>query len=107
MLGAIQLVSVVLLIVAGVLALGRRGSLARWVLIGAFGVQVLLAVYWAVRLTTAFSDGYGATPTASFVGLSLFFAAPPVVGLGLIVFGSGRRWFAVPRAAVGGAGQPG
>ena len=93
---AVQLASVVLLVVAGVLALRSRPPRAAWpLLLVAFGAQVALAIYWSVRLTMLTSDIPGSSgSSASFLGLTLFFAAPPLVGLGLILIGAGRRWFA-------------
>lgn len=93
----LQLASVVLLVVAGVLALGTRPRRATWpLLLAAFGAQVALAVYWSIRLVMLTSDLPGRSPGASFLGLTLFFAAGPLVGLGLVLIGSGRRWFAAP-----------
>lgn len=95
-LAIVQLVSVVLLVVAGILALGNPPRPAAWpLLLVAFGVQVALAIYWTVRLATLTSDLPGnANPGGAFLSMTLFFAAPPLVGLGLVVIGPGRRWFA-------------
>ena len=91
----VQLVSAVLLVVAGIRALTRRTRNAWTWLLVAHGLQVALAVYWAVRLLTVFDDipGPGPDPGGIFATYSLFFAAAPLVGLGLVLFGAGRRWF--------------
>jgi hypothetical protein len=81
-LSIVQLVSVVLLIVAAWL-----------LLVGAHVVQVLLAVYWAVRLSALVSQSPGSGGEGVLVGFSLFFAVGPVVGLGMVLLGPGRRWF--------------
>jgi hypothetical protein len=96
-LSIVQLVSVVLLVTAGVLALTRRSSLAFLVLIAAHGVQLVLAAYWAVRLDDllgpAAIDGVGGVLAV----FALFFSALPLVALGLVLIGGGRRWFTVPQ----------
>ena len=88
-LAAVQLVSVVVLVAAGVLALTRRGPLSRWALVGAFALQLALAAWWAVRLLTAFDTGRGV-----FLVLVLALAAAPAVALGLAVGRPARAWFA-------------
>ena len=95
----VQLASVVLLVVAGILALGRPRRPGWILLLAAFGVQVVLAIYWAVRLSTVFGDLPGAQTSAPVIGFSLAFAAPPLVGLGLVLLGPGRRWFDVREPA--------
>ncbi len=62
-------------------------------LLAAHGLQVVLSGYWLVRLLSVFDDAPGFTPGASFAALTLFFAAGPLVSLGLVLVGSGRRWF--------------
>ena len=69
----------------------RRGTLV--VLVAAFAVQVVLCVYWAVRLSTLADDIPGSDPTGAFLAFTLVFLAGPAVGLGLVLLGSGRRWF--------------
>jgi hypothetical protein len=91
--GIVQVVSAVLLIVAGVLALNSRRRRSLVVLVVAFAVQVLLCVYWAVRLSVIAADIPGSNPTGAFLAFTLVFFAGPAVGLGLILLGSGRRWF--------------
>ena len=86
---AVQLVSVVVLVAAGVLALTRRSPLSRWALVGAFALQLALAAWWAVRLLTAFDTGRGV-----FLVLVLALAAAPAVALGLAVGRPARAWFA-------------
>jgi uncharacterized membrane protein len=94
-LAIVQLVSAVLLVVAGVLALGRPRRQVWYLLLAALGLQLALAVYWAVRLGTVLGDVPGPDPSSAFLTMSLFFAAPPAVALGLVLLGPGRRWFAV------------
>lgn len=89
-LAVVQLVSAVLLIAAGVWALNSRRRAAAVLLAVALGVQVVLAAYWLVRLQSEFGSNEGA---GTFVAFSLFFAAGPLVGLGMVVIGPGRRWF--------------
>src|SRR4051794_3783853 len=91
--GIVQVVSAVLLIVAGVLALNSRRRRSLVVLVAGFAVQVLLCVYWAVRLSVIASDITGSDPTGAFLAFTLVFLAGPAVGLGLVLFGAGRRWF--------------
>jgi hypothetical protein len=92
-LGIVQVVSAVLLIVGGVLALNSRRPRALVALVVAFGVQVLLCIYWAVRLSMIVSDIPGAGSTGAFLAFTLVFLAGPAVGLGLVLLGPGRRWF--------------
>jgi hypothetical protein len=91
--GIVQVVSAVLLIVAGVLVLNSRRRRSLVVLVVGFAVQVLLCVYWAVRLSVIASDIPGSDPTGAFLAFTLVFLAGPAVGLGLVLFGAGRRWF--------------
>jgi hypothetical protein len=87
-LAVVQLVSVAVLVVAGVLALTSRRPPARWALCTACAVQLALAGYWAARLL----DAFGSAP-----GLPLFVvlcaAAAPAVALGLSVGRPARAWF--------------
>lgn len=87
-LSLVQLVSVLLLVAAGVLALATRRPLARWVLGAALALQLALAAYWAVRLLAL-----AGTAPALLVGV-LAFAAAPTVALGLSVGRPARAWFA-------------
>ncbi|MGY1702028.1 DUF6264 family protein [Geodermatophilus sp. SYSU D00766] len=99
----VQLLSAVALVVGGVLVLNRR-SRATWLtLLVGCAVQLALALYWVVRLSTldGFTDEVG--PGAVLIGLVLFFAAAPGVGLGLLLSGSVRRWAAEPEQAAGTA----
>jgi hypothetical protein len=91
-LALLQVLSVVALVVGGVLALGRRRA-ASPVLAGALTVQILLAVYWAVRLNSLADDLPGPDPATALTWCSLMFAAMPLVALGLLLFGPGRAWF--------------
>ncbi len=85
----VQLVSVVLLVAAGVLALTSRRALVRWTLGAAFALQLALAAYWAVRLLGAFGSASGV-----LLFLVVCFAAGPAVALGLSVGRPARAWFA-------------
>jgi hypothetical protein len=91
--GIVQVASAVLLIVGGVLVLNSRRRRSLVVLVVAFAVQVLLCIYWAVRLSVIASDLPGSGSTSAFLAFALVFFAGPAVGLGLVLLGSGRRWF--------------
>ena len=98
-LAIVQLVTVALLVAAGILALNRRTRVAWLLLLGAHVVQLGLTVYWWAEL----GDLLGPAAAAEGVGgvlsvLSLFFAAAPLVALALVLFGGGRRWFTAPQA---------
>ena len=95
-LAIIQLVSVVLLIVAGIRILTARTGTAWLLAVAAHAVQIVLAVYWAVRLVTLMNEAPGADSTGALAAVTIVFAAAPIVGLGIVVAGSGRRWFASP-----------
>ena len=91
-LAVVQLVSVVPLVVGGTMVLSRRSRTAWLVLVLAFAAQVLIALYWAVRLSGLIGEEFDAEG-APLVAFTLFFAVAPVVALGLLVVGAGRRWF--------------
>lgn len=93
MLALVQLLSVVLLVGAGIVALVRRTPTGRLLLLAAHAVQVGIAIYWAVLLLDLLGDVPGATREEGLAAFTLLFAVPPVVGLGLIAVGPGRRWF--------------
>jgi hypothetical protein len=95
-LAVVQVLSVVPLVVGGFLVLNRRSPAAWRTLVAALVVQVLIALYWALRLSGAVGDAFDAdaAPLAAF---TLFFVAAPLVGLGLLAFGAGRRWFGEAR----------
>jgi hypothetical protein len=90
----VQLLSAVGLIVAGLFALGRRRRATWPVVLAAFGLQLVLAAYWGIRLGTVLRDLPGAQSSGPVVTLALFFAAQPAVALGLVLVGPGRRWLA-------------
>jgi hypothetical protein len=92
-LAIVQAVSVVLLILGGVAALTRRSRAAWLTVLAANAVQVVLAVYWALRLNSVLSDIPGPSANGAFTAFTFFFAAAPLVAIGLVVFGPGRRWF--------------
>lgn len=85
-LAIVQLVSAVGLVGAGVWALSTRRRSGWALLVAALAVQVLLAGYWAVRLWSEIGD-------STLVPFALLFAAGPLVGLGMLLVGPGRRWF--------------
>ncbi|NYJ07796.1 hypothetical protein [Petropleomorpha daqingensis] len=95
--GIVQVASAVLLIVAGVLALNSRRRRSLVVLVVGFAVQVLLCIYWAVRLSVIASEIPGSGSTSAFLAFALVFFAGPAVGLGLVLLGGGRRWFDTAR----------
>ena len=94
-LAGVQLAADVLLLVAAIRAMRNR-TVGTWrVLVGALGVQVALAGYWLVRLLVLRS-GLPGDASRALTGVSTYavlFAAVPLVALGLLLFGSGRRWF--------------
>jgi hypothetical protein len=95
-LAIVQLVSVVLLIVAGIRVLSARTREAWLLAVAAHAVQIVLAVYWAVRLISLMNEAPGADSTGTLAAVTIVFAAAPVVGLGMVLAGSGRRWFESP-----------
>jgi hypothetical protein len=56
-------------------------------------VQIVLSVYWLVRLGQLGADVPGSDPSQALLVLAFFFLAGPAVGLGMVVVGAGRRWF--------------
>ncbi|MGY1638087.1 hypothetical protein ACI78V_15685 [Geodermatophilus sp. SYSU D00742] len=96
-LAAVQIVSVVALVVGGVMVLSRRSRAARRTLVAALGLQVALAVYWAVRLMAFLGQVPGADPSAVLLFGVFCFAVAPAVALGLSAGRSAREWFAVDR----------
>jgi hypothetical protein len=92
-LAIVQLVSAVALVVSGVLTLTRRSRAVWPASIAAHAVQLLLAGYWTVRLLVLAGELDGPGPAGPLVAFAAFFAAGPAVGVGLLLRGSGRRWF--------------
>ncbi|MGY1809176.1 hypothetical protein ACI8AF_17545 [Blastococcus sp. SYSU D00669] len=92
-LGFVQVGSAVLLIVGGVMALNSRRRPAHVVLVVSLALQLLLCVYWAVRLTTFGDEIPGGDPTTALLAFVFLFAAGPAVGLGMVLLGAGRAWF--------------
>jgi hypothetical protein len=92
----VQIASVVLLVAGGILALTRRAQFSWLMLLAAQGVQLALTVYWAAQL----QDILGRIEEIGSVlaVFALFFAAFPLISLGLVLFGAGRRWFTGPQA---------
>jgi hypothetical protein len=97
-LSAVQLVSAILLVTAGVLALNRRNTGTWRLLVVAHALQIVLALYWLVRLLSLAEDLPGAEADGVLITITLFFAAGPAVGLGLLLAGASRRWFAAEQA---------
>ena len=89
----VQLLSVVALVVGGILVLNRR-SRSSWVtLLVALAVQLLLAVYWLVRLSGLGALTEDVLPSAGLlVAAVLFYVAAPAVALGLLLVGPVQRW---------------
>ena len=92
-LAVLGLLSAVLLVAAGIAALNRRTRGVWFLLLAAHGVQVGLALYWAVRLFSTLADVPGAGGEGAFASFSLIFAAGPLTALGLLLIGGGRAWF--------------
>lgn len=94
----VQFASVVLLVAAGVAALNRRDR-ASWIgLAAALAVQVLLALYWAVRIVSVLTDIPGPDAAAGvLVCGAVAFAAGPAVGLALTLTRASREWFGAGR----------
>jgi hypothetical protein len=99
-LAMVQLLSAVLLVGAGVWALNRRAQGPWRLLVAALAVQVVLAGYWTVRLM---SELDGVDTGRTIISFALFFAAGPLVGLGMLLVGPGRRWFGGIEPATGEA----
>lgn len=95
-LATVGLVSAVLLVIAGVAALNGRSRRVWLLVMVAHAVQVVLSGYWLVRLLSVFDSVGGSSPEASVAAFTFFFAAGPLVALGLVVVGGGRRWFEDP-----------
>jgi hypothetical protein len=98
-LAIVQLLSVVLLVIAGIRALSARTRAAWLLVLAAHGVQIALAGYWAIRLVSLMEGFPGGGPGGGVAAFTLVFAASPLVGLGMVVAGPGRRWFDGPGAA--------
>jgi hypothetical protein len=93
-LAAVQVVSVVALVVGGIMVLSRRSPVARWTLLAALGLQVVLAVYWGVRLFALLEETVGPDPSAALLFGVFCFAVAPAVALGLLVSRAVREWSA-------------
>jgi hypothetical protein len=98
-LAIVQLVSVVLLVLAGIRVLTARTRVSWLLALTAHAAQIVLAVYWAIRLVSLVDDFPGGGPGGGFAAFTLVFAASPLVALGVIVAGPGRRWFDGPPAS--------
>lgn len=92
-LAIVQVVSAVLLVGAGVMALNQRNRRSWMLLLAGLGLQVVLSVYWLVRLLALAGATAGPDAGGLFFVFTLFFAAGPLVGLGLVLIGPGRHWF--------------
>jgi hypothetical protein len=100
-LAVVQLVSFALLVAGGVRALTARTRAAWRLLVVAHAVQVVLSVYWAIRLSVLLDEA-GPDGGGPLVVFALFFAAGPVVALGLLLTGTVREWFAPAGQSAGG-----
>ncbi len=99
----VQLVSAIALLVGGIVVLNRRGRRSWQTLVAGLAVQLALALYWVVRLTTLdVATGEAVGPVAVLAVLVLFFAAAPAVGLGLLLTGTVRGWATGSDPAAGG-----
>ena len=94
-LAVVQVAADVLLLVAAIRALRSRGRGTWRLLVGALAVHVVLAGYWFVRLLVLRGElpGDAADALAALTPYAVLFAVIPLVALGLVVLGSGRRWF--------------
>jgi hypothetical protein len=92
-LASIQVASAGFLVFAGIRALMRRTVWAWRLLVAALAVQVVIAVYWLVRLIEFDRELPGPDSAGPFVVLTFFYAAMPAVALGLTLLGAGKRWF--------------
>jgi hypothetical protein len=89
----VQMLSVVALVVGGILVLNRRSRSSWLTLLVALAVQLVLAVYWLVRLSTLDALTEDVLPSAGLlVAAVLFYVAAPAVALGLLLVGPVRRW---------------
>jgi hypothetical protein len=97
-LAVVQLAADALLLVAAVRALRHRGRGTWRLLVAALAVQVVLAGYWFVRLLVLRAElpGDAAGALGGVLSYAVLFAAVPLVALGLVLVGSGRRWFDAP-----------
>ncbi len=92
-LAVLGLLSAGLLVAAGVAGLARRTRPAWLLLLAGHAVQVLLALYWGIRLLAVLGDVPGTISEGAFASFALVFAVAPAVGLGLVLLGPGRAWF--------------
>jgi hypothetical protein len=89
----LQLLSVALLVAGGIRGLMRRTRNAWLLLLVSLGVQLAFCVYWAFRLIALFDAIPGPDPGGTFAAFTVLFAAMPLVGIGLVAVGAGKRWF--------------
>jgi hypothetical protein len=92
-LAVVQLLSTVVLVATGILALSRRTRGVWLGLVIGHALQLLIAGYWAVRLSALLGDLAGPSSAGALGTMTLFFAVAPIVGLGLLLIGPGRHWF--------------
>jgi hypothetical protein len=92
-LAVVQLLSTVVLVATGILALSRRTRGVWLGLVVGHVLQLLIAGYWAVRLSALLGDLAGPSSGGALGTMTLFFAVAPLVGLGLLLAGPGRHWF--------------
>jgi hypothetical protein len=89
----VQMLSAVALVVGGILVLNQRSRPSWLTLLVALAAQLVIALYWLVRLSTldAFT-GEVVGSTALLLVAVLFYVAAPAVALGLLLVGPVRRW---------------
>jgi hypothetical protein len=94
-LAVVQLAADVLLLVAAIRAMSHRSAGTWRLLVAALAAHVVLAGYWFVRLLVLRGEvpGDAADALAALTPYTVLFAVIPLVALGLVVLGSGRRWF--------------
>jgi hypothetical protein len=100
-LAAVQVAADVVLLVAAIRATGRRTRRTWRLFTGALLVHVVLAGYWIVRLIVLRHrlPGDISGLLSSLTGWAVLFAGLPLVALGLVGVGPGRRWFTDDEAA--------
>ncbi len=86
------LVASLLTLALGPVALWRRTTLVRRILLAAFGAQLGVAVLYTVAWALPFDDGWVESAATAGAGL-LFFAVAPTAGLLLTMGEPARRWF--------------
>jgi hypothetical protein len=95
----VQFASVAALLAAGVVALNRRDRVTWLALAAALGVQVVLALYWAIRIVGVLDDVPGPDDAAGVLVFgAVCFGSGPAVALCLLLTRPARDWFGADRA---------